>query len=108
MDVMYQYIALGRYTQHVYVGVSGRYSRNCVDFLSGCTDKLPQAFTKQRVCIGTDQDQRSILFSLAEELHTALRVIRWCNVHTICAGLVDLNTLAKLKDAALYVYYKSI
>jgi len=75
MDVMYQYIALGRNTHHVYVGVSGRYSRNCVDFLSGCTDKLLQAFTKQRVCIGTDQDQRSILFSLAAELHTALRVI---------------------------------
>ena len=72
INVMYQYIALGRYTQHVYVDVSGRYSRNCVNFLPGCTDKLPQAFTKQRVCIGTDQEQHSILFSLAEELHTAL------------------------------------
>jgi hypothetical protein len=72
MQPVYQYIALGRYTQHVYVGVSGRYSRNRVDFLPGCTDKLPQAFTKQRVCIGTDQEQHSILFSLAEELHTAL------------------------------------
>ena len=67
INVMYQYIALGRYTQHVYVDVSGRYSRNRVDFLPGCTDKLPHC-----VCIGTDQEQRSILFSLAEELHTAL------------------------------------